>query len=144
MVHILAHFLPRTISLYLPTVIYICRQIPYIDVDDSIPRHDERGYRVPTPIQQKTMLLILIDVDVVAMARTDSWKTTEKEDLNKFIGRGARQIRRRMRLRYPYLVKVRVSMFVDHENVWDLSPSPLISFSRPPFNSPPHSPQSPP
>ncbi|CAI0625220.1 unnamed protein product [Linum tenue] len=35
-----------------------------------------KGYRVPTPIQWKTMPLILTSTDVVTMARTGSGKTT--------------------------------------------------------------------
>lgn len=34
-----------------------------------------KGYRVPTPIQRKTMPLILASADIVAMARTGSGKT---------------------------------------------------------------------
>ncbi|GAB4833094.1 Putative DEAD-box ATP-dependent RNA helicase 29 [Ancistrocladus abbreviatus] len=34
-----------------------------------------KGYRVPTPIQRKTMPLILLGVDIVAMARTGSGKS---------------------------------------------------------------------
>lgn len=42
------------------------------DVFSGIKR---KGYKVPTPIQRKTMPLILSGIDVVAMARTGSGKT---------------------------------------------------------------------
>lgn len=44
----------------------------------------KRGYKVPTPIQRKTIPLILEGRDVVAMAKTGSGKSLVQQDFKLF------------------------------------------------------------